>query len=89
MSSPMVIFLSGLLVAGYLTVALFFLRFWRQSRDRLFILFASAFTVLAVQRSALTLWEGHQNSAWLYALRLAAFVIILAAIVDKNRPGRG
>jgi hypothetical protein len=77
---------SGVLVMGYLIVGLFFLRFWHESRDRLFGIIAAAFWLLALQRFLLVMLE--QTTAddpWLYALRLLAFVAILVAIVDKNR----
>ena len=78
--------LSGALIAGYLVVALFFLRFWATTRDRLFLLFAAAFGVLAVQRLALSLTaETLEDQTFFYLLRLAAFVVIVFAIVDKNR----
>lgn len=81
------LFISGVLVTGYVVAALFFLRFWKQSRDRLFIFLAAAFALLAVQRGALAAVEqGVPNSTWLYALRLLGFLLILAAIIDKNRP---
>jgi hypothetical protein len=81
--------LSGMLVAGYVVTALFFLRFWRQTRDRLFACFAAAFALLAVQRVALysATVEG-ADTTWLYVVRLAAFLLILWAIVDKNRGTR-
>lgn len=80
----------GLLAGGYAVAALFFLKFWTGTRDRLFLMFAAAFALLAVQRvlAVATLnWFG--ESVWLYAIRLAAFVIILVAIVDKNRARTG
>ena len=78
--------LSGVLVAEYATIALFFLRFWKSSRDRLFAMFAVAFAILAVQRLAIALThELLEQQAPLYLLRLAAFVVIVVAIVDKNR----
>lgn len=78
--------LSGALVAGYLVIALFFLRFRRASRDRLFALFAGAFGVLAVQRLALSMTgDLMENQTVFYLLRLAAFVVIIVAIIDKNR----
>lgn len=81
-----VLFVSGLLVAGYAVAALYFVRFWRQSRDRLFAWFALAFTLLLVQRAALALAPGLFPSAtWYYSVRLLAFALILAAIIDKNR----
>lgn len=77
---------SGALIAGYVVAALFFLRFWVTSRDRLFALFAAAFTVLAVQRLALSLTaETMEAQTVFYLIRLAAFVVIVVAIVDKNR----
>ncbi|HEV3486639.1 MAG TPA: DUF5985 family protein [Vicinamibacterales bacterium] len=78
--------LSGALLACYAMIALFFLRFWTASRDRLFAMFAAAFGVLAIQRLALSLTRTTmEDQTVFYLLRLAAFVIILVAIVDKNR----
>ncbi len=78
--------LSGALIAFYASIALFFLRFWIAARERLFVLFALAFTVLAAQRLALSLTNATmEDQTVFYLLRLAAFVIIVAAIVDKNR----
>jgi peptidoglycan/LPS O-acetylase OafA/YrhL len=79
---------SGLLVMGYAVAGLFFLRFWRETRDRLFGIFAGAFWLLAVQRLLLALFQNPDNEqTWLYGIRLLAFVLILVAIVDKNRGG--
>ncbi|NUO63488.1 MAG: hypothetical protein HOQ11_05365 [Gemmatimonadaceae bacterium] len=83
-------FISGLLAAGYLTIGLFFARFYKRTRDRLFLLFAIAFWVLVVQRVATVLTaEWIENVTWLYGMRLLAFVIILVAILDKNRASDG
>lgn len=86
MTPAAALFLSGMLTAGYLVVAAFFLRFWRQTRDRLFISFAIAFALLAVQR-ILLVTEFHlmENRASAYGLRLVAFLVIVYAIVMKNR----
>ena len=67
--------LSGALAMGYAVVALYFLKFWRQTHDRLFAWFAAAFVLLLVQRVALAV------------LRLIAFLLIAIAIVEKNRAG--
>lgn len=82
----MTMFVAGLLVMGYGVAALFFGRFYRVSRDRLFLFFAAGFALLAIQRLSLA------AAALLpmplityYLLRLAAFVVILAGILDKNR----
>jgi hypothetical protein len=81
-------FMSGLIVAGYLIAALFFLRFWRQTSDRLFLMFALAFTGLATQRALLALWQESETMAWVHALRFLAFLLIIAAVIDRNRPTR-
>jgi hypothetical protein len=77
---------SGLLVMGYAVAGLFFLRFWRETRDRLFGIFAGAFWLLALQRLLLALFQNpDREQVWLYGVRLLAFVLILVAIIDKNR----
>jgi hypothetical protein len=77
---------SGFLVAGYAVAGLFFLRFWRDTRDRLFGIFAAAFWLLSAQRLALALSpDPNGEQLLLYGIRLLAFVLILGAIVDKNR----
>ena len=81
--------IAGATVIGYSVCALFFLRFWRNTGDRLFIVFSVAFWLLAVQRLALSLIEPLEE--WrtsLYVVRLMAFLLLLGAILDKNR-GRG
>lgn len=80
----MTAFVAGALVAGYVVVALFFLRFGRESGDRLFTIFAAAFALMAVQRFAL-FYYGPEGGVWIYTLRLVAFALILFAIIDKNR----
>ena len=85
-NSSVVLVITGVLSAGYAVAALFFLRFWRDTRDRLFLFFAAAFALLMVQRLALT-WAAQQgnDTVLLYVIRLIAFVLILLGIVDKNR----
>lgn len=79
----------GLVVAGYAVAGLFFLRFWRDTGDRLFALFALAFLVLAANRIGVALlavtWEHGDKLYW---VRFAAFALLLIAIIDKNRPRR-
>ena len=81
-----VAWVGGMLAAGYLIISLFFLRFWREGRDRLFAYFAAAFFILSVQRTLLSfIGERESVSLFLYGTRAVAFVIILYAIIDKNR----
>jgi hypothetical protein len=79
-------FLDGASCLACAAVAVVFLRFWRLSGDRLLLLFAMAFTVLAVNRIGLAaLDDGGEAGAFVYLARAAAFGLIVAAIVDKNR----
>jgi hypothetical protein len=107
-------FMMGAIAMASAVVALFFLRFWRETGDRLFAIFALSFLLLGITRlglaasqseraarqdpravapaepaagesaraAATQLGEGETHWYW---LRLAAFLLILAAIVDKNR----
>jgi drug/metabolite transporter superfamily protein YnfA len=79
-------FVSGATMASALVVALLFFRYWRQSHDRLFLMFALGFLVFSVSRLILAfLEEDDEGRVYVYGLRLAAFLLILAAIIDKNR----
>jgi hypothetical protein len=76
----------GMLVTGYLVISLFFFRFWTEQRDRLFGFFSAAFFLLAVQRALLSFFGEHESvSIYLYGTRLVAFLLILVAILEKNR----
>lgn len=79
-------FLLGATALGCLVIALFFVRFWRETGDRFFALFALAFTTFAVNRTILAfLNEQDEASTGPYVVRLLAFLLIIAAVVDKNR----
>jgi glucose uptake protein GlcU len=79
-------FLMGAIGMGSTVVALFFLRFWRDTGDRLFGIFALAFLLLGFTRLGLAMAsDSMEGNTSLYWVRLAAFLLILAAIVDKNR----
>ena len=83
-------FISGAIMMGYVVAAIFFLRFWREARDRLFLWFAISFFLLAGQRLGLSLYSSIQNerNTWLYIIRLIAFLLIFIAILDKNRAAK-
>jgi hypothetical protein len=82
------IFLWGALTLASSVAGLFFLHFWRTSRDRLFAFFAAAFWVLALNWLALGVTNStFEHIHYVYGLRLVAFVLIIAGIVDKNRRG--
>jgi len=79
-------FLDGAAFAGLLGVAVWFLRSWSDTRDRLLLAFAVAFGILAVNRILIAaLDRPEQTATELYAIRAAAFILIIAAIVGHNR----
>ncbi|MRI89301.1 hypothetical protein FGE12_14185 [Aggregicoccus sp. 17bor-14] len=78
--------LNGAVMMGYWTVALFFLRYWRSSRDRLFGFFALAFSIMGANSAAIALLRvDDERSYFLYVGRLVSFLVLLYAIWDKNR----
>ena len=89
MKADLLLVVSGAIAMGYAVAGLFFLRFWRKTRDRLFLIFSWAFWLLAVQRLALVLSrEMIEDYTGLYLVRLFAFLLILWAIIDKNRSSK-
>jgi|KBSMisStaDraftv2_1062788.scaffolds.fasta_scaffold468680_3 hypothetical protein len=79
-------FLSGAVSFGFVLCGLFFLRFWRRTRDELFIAFALAFALLGIVQGVLALANiPTEERTPVYLFRLLAFVIILFAIFRKNR----
>lgn len=78
-------FLSGVVAMGFLVCGLFFLRFWSRTRDPLFASFAVAFWLLSIGQAMLALTGVPvEERSWLYLVRLAAFLLIIFAILRKN-----
>jgi len=81
-------FLLGVIATASLTAGGFFLKFWRQTRDILFLAFGVAFIIEGINRTSFVFLElpneGHPS---IYIVRLLAFLVILAAIFNKNRRG--
>ena len=72
-------------IAGLSLVAtLFFARMWRRAKDRFYLFFAIAFTILAVHWCVLAGHAG-EHTLYPYLTRLVSFLVIITAIVDKNR----
>ncbi|HEY7890472.1 MAG TPA: DUF5985 family protein [Steroidobacteraceae bacterium] len=82
------IFAWGVLAMASVVAALFFLRYWRATRERLFGFFALAFLGLTVNWTVLAVIDHPVDEArqvHAYAIRLIAFVILIIGIIDKNR----
>lgn len=84
------LFFWGALFMACATAAVFFLRYWRSTGDRLFAFFAVAFAVMALNWVSLAFIDpGEELRHILYLLRLLAFVLIAVGIVDRNRRSAG
>jgi hypothetical protein len=79
-------FLRGATAMGHAIAGLFFLRFYVRSRDRLFLMFSAAFFLLGGIRLAMVFVADPREHHFLYWVRFLAYLLILAAIVDKNLP---
>ena len=80
------VFFQGAVTMGCAIAGLFFLRFWRESRDGLFLRFAFAFWMLGASYAILGLVAVATDwRVYVFLVRLAAFCLILFGIAEKNR----
>jgi hypothetical protein len=86
-------FLVGSLALASAMAALFFWHYWKQSQDRLFVLFAAAFAAMTINWIGVAMIDpSREGQHYIYGVRLLAFLLIIVAIIDKNRRvanGRG
>lgn len=81
----MTLFAWGACATASWIAGLFFWKFYRETRDRLFVMFASAFWCLAVHWCALAIVNPPVDTRhYFFVLRLIAFLLFIVAIVDKN-----
>ena len=77
--------LLGAIAMASVVAGLFFLRFWRDTGDRLFLYFAISFLIEGVNRAALGLSDNpDEGRPFFYFVRLLSFTLILLAIIQKN-----
>lgn len=82
--------LIGAISMASAVAGLFFLRFWRSTGDRFFLFFALSFFIEGVNRVVLApAAQDNDGTPAYYLIRLLAYGLILYAILDKNRPGKG
>lgn len=88
--NPLVDFLSGAAAVAYLVAGGYFLRFWRKTREPLFLGFAGAFWLLCLNQTIVSLLGVQdERTGYAYVLRVVGFGLILHAIIRKNgRPPR-
>jgi hypothetical protein len=86
MTDGLVSFLQAVAATAAWLNGVFFFRFWRESRDELFAFFGGAFWILGLSWALLSLFSPAQEARpYVYGLRLIAFLLIIIAIVRKNR----
>ena len=78
------LFLRGAASALFMVSAGFFVRFWRQTHDRLHLKFAIAFFVMALNQFGISAAPDQAYPVH-YFIRLIAYSFILWAIIEKNR----
>ncbi|HWE85863.1 MAG TPA: DUF5985 family protein [Terracidiphilus sp.] len=79
------VFLVGFICASCLVAALFFLRFWRSTRDKLFMAFTVFFAIEGANEAyVLALPHPNEGSIAVTLIRLLAVLGILGAILWKN-----
>jgi hypothetical protein len=79
-------FVLGAIAMASLAVSLFFVRFYRETRDPIFLFFAAAFGVEAINRTVLAFQAApNEASPYLYIMRAFAYSLILVGIYRKNR----
>ncbi len=85
-STHVIAILQAITATGGWVAGLLFFRFWRDTGDRLFALFALAFWLLSASWLMLAMLDPRDEARpYVYAIRLLAFLLIIAAVVDKNR----
>lgn len=78
--------MSGAIMLAFMVCGLFFLRFWTKTRDKLLLAFAFAFWMLGTERIFLfAINVESEGRTFVYFFRLAAYALIIWAIIQKNR----
>lgn len=86
-------FMSGGSTLASAAIALFFLKFWRKTGDRFFAYFAAAFAMFSLERLLFLSIDAandiyNETYTSVFVIRLLAFLLIIAAILEKNRKAR-
>lgn len=81
--------ISGAIMMACFVTGIFFMKFWKKTHEKLFVMFGVAFWILALERLVLGyIGTHHEHGPMIYLIRLSAFIMILIAIVQKNREGK-
>jgi hypothetical protein len=76
---------SGAIAFGFCLIGLFFVKFWRKTRDPVFGAFALAFFLMGGGRVVeAILRNANDSNPTVYLIRSLGFAIIIFAIIQKN-----
>lgn len=79
-------YLLGVIVTASLVAGAYFLKFWIQTRDTLFLGFGAAFIIEGLNRMGFLFAEQpYGDNPVIYSIRLLSYLLILASIAYKNR----
>ncbi len=86
----MSLFIHGALMICFFLLGMYFFKFWKKTKDTLFIYFGLAFLLMSANRIGFLFssQEVIEAKTWLYLLRLVAFALIIMGIISKNQPTR-
>lgn len=80
-------FIRGATMMAEAGVSLFFLKYWKETKDRLFFYFALSFCIMAISQLIVCIAKDSGEYAPIgYGIRASAFVLLLLGIFEKNRP---
>ena len=89
MNGNLTAILQAMTATGAWVAGLLFFRFWQDTADRLLVLFACAFWLMSASSLLLAILDPTDEARpYVYAIRLVAFLLIIVAVVDKNRSHR-
>jgi len=75
----------GAVIMASFTISLFFLKFWKNTRDRFFLYFAISFLLDGICRITLAATaNANDYDPVVYTIRLISFLVIIYAIFEKN-----
>lgn len=77
----------GAILALAMAISVFFLKFWRTTRDQIFLAFALVFAMEGATRLlALLVVLPSDRRPFIYLLRLCGYLVLIVSIFVKNRP---
>jgi len=76
--------LIGAIAMASAVVSLFFIRFWKRTKDTFFLCFAISFLLDGLSRLIMGATSLQDSSSLIYVIRMFAYFLIIYAIYIKN-----